>query len=134
MRILFLCVANSSRSQLAEGLARKHFPNDEIQSAGSHPGILNPFATAVMKEIGIDISNQRSKSIDDLPPSFVAGVDFVITLCSEEVCPIMLSEATRLHWPIADPASRSPLAENEMLARFRKARDAIADKLKGFQP
>lgn len=134
MKILFLCVANSARSQLAEGLARKQFPNDDIQSAGSHPGQLNPYATTVMKEIGIDISDQKSKSIDDLSPQFVADLDFVITLCSEEVCPIMLSKARRLHWPLADPASRSPLTESEILARFRIARDAIAKKLNEFRP
>ena len=133
MNILFMCVANSARSQLAEGLARQIFPNVEIKSAGSHPGKLNPYAVAVMKEIGIDISKQYSKSIDDLSPRFTVLVNYIITLCAEEVCPIMVSQqAKKLHWPFPDPASKEPLSEEESLRRFREARDAIQARLKEF--
>ena len=65
----------SARSQLAEGLARSVFPEAEIESAGSHPGKLNPHAVAVMKEIGLDVSNHYSKSVDDLSPKFIVGLD-----------------------------------------------------------
>lgn len=133
MKLLFMCVANSARSQLAEGLARKVFPDAEIQSAGSHPGRLNPFAVAVMKEIDIDISRHYSKSVDDLSPAFLAALDYVITLCAEEVCPVLVSKAKKLHWPLPDPATKEPVAEEEALARFRAARDAISEKLRLFQ-
>lgn len=133
MKILFMCVANSARSQIAEGLARRVFPDAEIASAGSHPGKLNPHAVAVMKEIGIDISGHRSKSVDELPGRFVAELDYVVTLCAEEVCPVLLSKARKLHWPHPDPATREHLPEAEALARFRGARDAIARRLEEFK-
>src|SRR6185312_15679344 len=104
MNILFMCVANSARSQLAEGLACQIFPEAEIKSAGSQPGKLNPYAVKVMKEIGIDISRNYSKALDDLSPQFVVGIDYIITLCAEEVCPRMTApRATKLHWPFPDP-------------------------------
>ncbi len=129
MKILFMCVANSARSQLAEGLARSLFPGAEIQSAGSQPGKLNPYAVEVMNEAGIDLSRHYSKSVDDLSPGFLADLDYVVTLCAEEVCPILISKATKLHWPHPDPASQTPLPNNEMLERFRTARDAIEARL-----
>jgi arsenate reductase len=130
MNILFMCVANSARSQLAEGLARQIFPDAEIQSAGSHPGKLNPFAVQVMKEIGVDISKHFSKSTDDLSPSFVEGLDYVITLCAEEVCPVLPSaRAKKLHLPFPDPASKDPLPDDVMLNRFREARENIKVRL-----
>lgn len=129
-----MCVANSARSQLAEGLARQVFPDSEIKSAGSHPGKLNPFAVKVMKEIGIDISSHYSKSIDDLPPKFIVGIDYIITLCAEEVCPTMVApRAKKFHWPFPDPATKEPLPEPEALRRFREARDAIQKRLKEFR-
>lgn len=133
MRILFMCVANSARSQLAEGLARDHLPHAEIRSAGSHPGKLNPYAVTVMREIGIDISTHFSKSYDDLPPKFVENLDFLITLCAEEVCPTVVSKAKKLHWPFPDPATKEPLPEAELLRRFREARDAIRSRLLEFK-
>lgn len=133
MNILFMCVANSARSQLAEGLARRAFPDAEIQSAGSHPGRLNLYAVKVMNEVGIDISKHYSKSIDDLTPKFIVGLDYVITLCAEEVCPMMVSKAKKLHWPHPDPATKDPLPEEEALKRFRMARDAIAKRLEEFK-
>ena len=130
MNILFMCVANSARSQLAEGLAREIFPDAQIMSAGSHPGRLNPFAVQVMKEINLDIAKHYSKSIDQLPLNFINQLDYVITLCAEEVCPVLPSKtAKRLHWPFPDPASKEPLSEAEFLKRFRSAREAIRKKL-----
>ncbi len=128
-----MCVANSARSQIAEGLARKIFPNAEIESAGSHPGQLNPFAVKVMKEIGIDISGHYSKSVNGLSPKFLVGLDYVITLCAEEVCPTLVSKGKKLHWPHPDPATKEPLSKEEMLMRFRAARDTISERLQIFK-
>lgn len=126
--LLFLCVANSARSQIAEGLARRHFAGRvRVQSAGSQPATVNPYAVEVMAEIGIDLAGQHSKSVQTIDP---AGVDVVVTLCAEEVCPVFLGAATRLHWPIADPASSDPALDRDaLLARFRTAREAIAAML-----
>jgi len=129
MKILFMCVANSARSQVAEGLARSIFgPDVEIESAGSKPSYVNPFAVRALKEIGIDISHHRSKSVNDLSPEFVAGIDYVITLCAEEVCPVIISKAKKLHWPHSDPAGKGG-SDEEQLQRFREARDSIQAKL-----
>lgn len=129
MKILFMCVANSARSQLAEGLARYLFPNFEIQSAGSQPSQLNPYAIAVLKEVGIDISKHYSKSYEDLPDEFIKNLDYVITLCAEEVCPVITSKAKKLHWSFPDPASKDPLSDAEYLRRFREARNNIKARL-----
>ncbi len=122
--ILFLCVANSARSQMAEALAHKLFgASADVQSAGSRPTRVNPYAVEVLAELGIDIDAQHSKSVDSIAPT---GIDTVVTLCAEEVCPVFLGGARRLHWPIPDPASDNPtLSRDEMLARFRTARDSI---------
>lgn len=134
MKILFMCVANSARSQLAEGLARQIFPDAEIQSAGSHPGKLNPFAIQVMKEVDVDISKQYSKSVDELSPKFIVGINYIVTLCAEEVCPIMVApKAEKLHWPFPDPASKEPLSDEVMLGRFRDARDNVRERLLQFK-
>ncbi len=134
MIILFLCVANSARSQLAEGLARNIFPEAEVLSAGSNPGKLNSYAVATMKEIGIDISGHYSKSINDIPPETLSDINYIITLCAEEVCPILVgSKAKKLHWPFPDPASKMPLPEIELLQRFRECRDALQAKLQEFK-
>jgi len=122
--ILFLCVANSARSQMAEGLARKLFGSRvAVQSAGSAPSHVNPYAIEVMREVGVDLTTHASKSVQTIDP---ATVSTVITLCAEEVCPVFLGQARRLHWPIADPASKDPaISREEMLTRFRTARDQI---------
>ena len=134
MKILFMCVANSARSQLAEGLAKSIFPEAHVMSAGSHPGGLNPLAVRVMAEIGLDISAQYSKSLDDLSPESVASLDHVVTLCAEEVCPIIVAKgAKRHHWPFPDPVSREPIPDSERLERFREARDAIRSRLTEFK-
>jgi arsenate reductase len=122
--ILFLCVANSARSQMAEGLARMLL-GDRIRviSAGSEPSTVNPYAVDVMRELGVDISAHASKSVLTIDPE---AVGTVITLCAEEVCPAFLGEARRLHWPIPDPAGDGPsITRDERLARFRTARDRL---------
>jgi arsenate reductase len=126
--LLFLCVANSARSQMAEGLARKLFGGRVlVQSAGSKPSRVNPYAVEVMREVGISLETHHSKSVDAIDSTTVGTV---ITLCAEEVCPVFLGQVQRLHWPIADPASDDPnLAREEMLARFRTARDQIQARL-----
>ncbi len=129
--ILFLCVANSARSQMAEGLARMLFGDRvRVQSAGSEPSRVNPYAIEVMRELGVDLGTHHSKSVQTIDP---AEVGTVITLCAEEVCPVFLGRARRLHWPIPDPASTDPsVPRDQMLARFRKARDAIRGMLEQF--
>lgn len=126
--ILFLCVANSARSQMAEGLARKVFGDRvTVQSAGSEPSSVNPFAIEVMRELGVDLGAHHSKSVETIDP---ATVSMVVTLCAEEVCPAFLGQAERLHWPILDPASKdASIPREEMLVRFRAARDTILEKL-----
>lgn len=129
--VLFLCVANSARSQMAEGLARSIFgAHVTVSSAGSAPSRVNPYAIEVMAELGLDLSTHRSKSVDSVDPS---GVDVVVTLCAEEVCPVFLGRARRLHWPFPDPASTDPtLTPDALRARFRAARDAIRARLERF--
>jgi len=129
--ILFLCVANSARSQMAEGLARKLFGSRiAVQSAGSEPSKVNPYAIEVMREVGVDLTTHHSKSVQTIDP---ATVGTVITLCAEEVCPVFLGKARRLHWPIQDPASKdSSIPRDEMLTRFRTARDQIQARLEVF--
>lgn len=129
--ILFLCVANSARSQIAEGLARGMFGDRvPVQSAGSEPSTVNPYAVEVMREVGVDLAAHHSKSVQTIDPTSVATV---ITLCAEEVCPVFLGRAQRLHWPVPDPASKDPsISRDEMLSRFRAARDTIRAKLEAF--
>jgi arsenate reductase len=127
-RILFLCVANSARSQIAEGLARRLLGTKiEALSAGSQPSKVNPYAIETMAEIGIDITGQRSKSVDEID---IGSIDLVITLCADEVCPILPGRVRRLHWPISDPATKdATLSAEEMRTRFRAAREQITGRL-----
>jgi len=128
--LLFLCVANSARSQMAEGLARMLFGDRvRVQSAGTRPATVNPYAVEAMAEVGVDLATHRSKSVDEIDPT---TVDTVITLCAEEVCPAWLGNATRLHWPLRDPASADPLPPEELRGRFRKARDDIRSRLEAL--
>ena len=129
--VLFLCVANSARSQMAEGLARMLFgPRVPVQSAGSEPSAVNPYAVEVMRELGVDLTAHTSKSVHTIDPETVGTV---ITLCAEEVCPLFLGGARRLHWPIPDPASKDPsLMREEMLERFRTARDTLRGLIERF--
>ncbi len=129
--LLFLCVANSARSQMAEGWGRKLFGDLMlVQSAGSRPSRVNPFAAEVMREVGIDLSSHRSKSVDEIDP---ATVDTVITLCAEEECPLFLGTATRLHWPLMDPATDQALPREQHLLRFRAVRDEVRSRLEAWQ-
>jgi arsenate reductase len=124
--LLFLCVANSARSQMAEGLARARFGDRvQVQSAGTKPSTVHPFAARAMKEIGIDIGGQRSKSVSEIDPS---TVDIVVTLCADEVCPVFLGHARRLHWPLPDPAVTAGNTE-DLVTPFREARDEIRRRL-----
>jgi len=127
-KVLFLCVANSARSQMAEGLARAMLPDNVIvMSAGSQPSQLNPYAVKVMAEIGLDISRQTSKSVNGIR---TGDLDLVITLCAEEACPILTGDVQKLHWPIKDPANPNMAADEEtMLNNFRRARDEIRQRL-----
>lgn len=130
-KILFLCVANSARSQMAEGLARSYFGNKAlVQSAGSKPSRVNPLAIRALAELGIDISGHRSKSVAEIDPS---TVDTVITLCAEEECPLFLGQAERLHWGLPDPAGQ-PGTEEEQLRKFREIRDEIGGRIKDRFP
>lgn len=120
--ILFLCVANSARSQMAEGIARALAPAGvTVWSAGSRPTRVRPEAIAVLAEIGIDISGHRSKAVAEIPAD---QVDTVITLCGEEECPVFLGRARRLHWGLPDPAAVSG-SEEERLGAFRVVRDEL---------
>lgn len=134
MKILFMCVANSARSQLAEGLAKKIFGDTaQIESAGSAPKAVNQFAKRVLQEIGVDISSHHSKLVEHLDPRFLVDLDYVITLCAEEVCPILPSQtAKKLHWPFPDPAGQGGTEEEE-LNRFRDTRDAIKEAIVDFR-
>ena len=125
--ILFLCVANSARSPMAEGIARSLAPQEvRVSSAGSSPSSVRPQAMQVLKEIDIDISGHRSKGLDAVD---AASVDAVITLCAEEVCPAFLGKAHRIHWGLPDPAAVTG-SEETRLAAFRKVRDELLRRLK----
>jgi len=127
-RLLFLCTGNSARSQMAEGWARKlASAGVEVWSAGTHPAGVNPLAVAVMKERGLDISAQRSKSLAEVP----AETDYVITLCAEAdaQCPILPARLERLRWHLPDPAKVEG-NEEEKLEAFRTARDRIEGLLR----
>ena len=127
LRVLFLCVANSARSQMAEGLARRIFgARAQVSSAGSNPAPVNPHAVEAMAELGINITGQVSKSVDTID---VSVLDLVVTLCAEEVCPILPGRVRRLHWPIADPAAPAP---GDPLARFRAASEVIREKIEAL--
>lgn len=101
-----------------------------VISAGSEPSTVNPYAVEVMSELGVDLRTHHSKSVQHVDPS---PIGTVITLCAEEVCPVFLGKARRLHWPIPDPASKDPsIPREEMLSRFRAARDTIRGMLERF--
>jgi arsenate reductase len=129
VNILFLCVANSARSQIAEGLARAMFGDRaRVQSAGSAATSVSPLAIRALDEVGIDIRAHRSKSVATIDGR---SIDVVITLCAEEVCPAFLHRAERLHWPISDPAAASG-SEEERLQRFRDVRSELRRRLMSF--
>jgi arsenate reductase (thioredoxin) len=133
MNILFLCVANSARSQMAEGFAKSMLGTEHnIQSAGSIPsGEVHPNAVKAMDDIGIDIREQYSKSTEDLDEDFLSNLDYAITLCAEEVCPVLPSSAQNLHWLNEDPAKKGA-SELEQKILFNKVRDDIYKLIKKF--
>lgn len=130
-RVLILCTGNSARSQMAEGMLR-HMAGDvyEVASAGVSPSRVRPEAIEAMREIGIDISHHRSKSVDEFTNQ---KIDYVITVCdnAREHCPIFPGEAKQIHWSFDDPAA----VEGDELARlavFRRVRDEISERLRAF--
>jgi arsenate reductase len=130
-RVLFLCTHNSCRSQMAEGLAN-HFLGDRFQafSAGTEATQVNPLASRVMLELGIDLSRHRSKTMDE----FVgAKFDYVITLCGDanEKCPLFFGGVKREHIGFDDP-SRLKGSDNEVLPEYRRVRDEIRQRLTQF--
>jgi arsenate reductase (thioredoxin) len=124
LNILFLCVANSARSQMAEGLARSLFGDRAvIQSAGSSPAFVHSHAIGALAEVGIDIRSHKSKSVSTID---LSKIDLVITLCADEVCPVVPAKVEKLHWPLTDPAG---VPASSMEARFRETRDEITRRL-----
>jgi arsenate reductase len=116
---------------LAEGLARARFGDAvRVQSAGSCAAGVNALAVRALAEVGIDISGQTSKTADTIDP---ATVDTVVTLCAEEVCPVFLAKARRLHWPLPDPTAGGG-TEEEKLARFREVRDELQRRIASLRP
>lgn len=129
MKILFLCVANSARSQMAEGLARHLFHSRaDIYSAGSQPGTINPYAVQALAERDIDASSQFSKGIHEIP---LETIDLVITLCAEEVCPVVPIKTRKLHWPLPDPAAVIGNTD-EKLRSFREVCRELENRLLEF--
>lgn len=130
LNILFLCVANSARSQMAEGVGRELLMDiANVSSAGSQPSKVNSFAIEVLKEIGIDISHQKSKSVSSIDKN---KMDIVITLCAEEVCPLFSGNVKRIHWPFPDPANPK-YNSDEQLKLFRKVRDELKIKIQDLR-
>jgi arsenate reductase (thioredoxin) len=128
-RVLFLCVHNSARSQLAEGLARALVGNRiDVFSAGSAPSHVHPLALRVLQEHEIETSQHRSKSVDEFAH---AQFDYVITLCAEEVCPVFLGAAQKLHWALPDPSAVQG-NENERLHAFRETASELTRRLEQF--
>lgn len=130
-RVLILCTGNSARSQMAEGLLRHDGgASFEVESAGVEPSFVRPQAVKVMSEIGIDISNHRSKPVEEfLGQEF----DYVITVCdnARERCPIFPGKAERIHWSFDDPAAVAG-EEEVILETFRRVRDEIRERLRTF--
>ena len=114
---------------MAEGLARRRFGTSlEVQSAGSQPTGLNRLAVRAMEEVGIDSSSHRSKSIDSIR---LEHVDTVVTLCADEVCPVVSSQNRQFHWAVPDPAAAIG-SEEARLKRFREVRDEIDRRLEAL--
>ncbi len=131
-RVLFLCTGNSARSQMAEGLVN-HLLGDrwEAFSAGTHPaGYVHPLAVQAMAELGIDISGQRSKSVEEFRGQ---NFDVVITLCDSaaQECPVWLGPGRAIHMGFPDPAQADGVTEDRLDA-FRRVRDGIREKVLGY--
>ena len=129
MRVLILCTGNSARSQMAEGLLRHDGgPEYEVFSAGTHPSHVRPEATQVMREVGIDISGHRSKSVEEFAGQ---NFDYVITVCdnAKESCPVFPATTKRIHWSLKDPAAVQG-SEEQRLAEFRRIRNQLRTHLR----
>jgi len=127
--VLFLCVTNSCRSQMAEALLRKHAGDQfEVESAGLEPGEIHPLARAVMSEAGLDLTGHCSKNVRDFLGKRHFG--YLIILCSEAEakCPVFPGISFRLDWPFEDPA-KAEGSEEERLSKFRQVRDAIEQRI-----
>jgi len=130
-KILVLCTGNSARSQMGEGLFRAEGGGGfEIFSAGTRPSAVRPEAIAVMKEIGIDISGHRSKSVDEFSGQ---AFDYVVTVCdnARDSCPVFPAGSERMRWSFEDPAAVQG-SEQERLAAFRRIRDLIHERVRAF--
>jgi arsenate reductase len=124
-RVLFLCAHNSARSQMAEGFLRSFAAERfEVQSAGTRATRLHPLAARVMREAGIDISEQESKSVDDVGE----GWDVVVTVCDAS-CPVPPRSGLKLRWKVPDPSAARG-SEAERLEVFRGVRDAIRSRVR----
>ena len=133
-KVLFICVHNSARSQMAEAWLNHTCPHDfEAHSAGLEPGTLNPLVVEVMQEVGIDLSQKKTQAVFDVWKSGQM-FQYVITVCSEseaEGCPIFPGVTTRLHWPFPDPSKLSG-TDAEKRGEARKIRDAIRQRVEGW--
>ena len=131
MKILFLCTGNSCRSQIAEGWAKKLGGDQfEIYSAGIESHGKNPRAIAVMKEAGVDISDQESTKLTD---EMLQGIDYVVTVCghADEHCPVLPANTSKEHWPLSDPAKATG-SEEEIMTVFRTSREDIKQRVADF--
>ncbi len=117
---------------MAEGLARAVLPASvHVQSAGSVPTRVNPYAIRAMAALDIDLAKHTSKSVQDIDPQ---TVDLVVTLCAEEVCPAFLGAVKRLHWPLQDPDRKNEALSDEVrLQHFCRARDDILSRIKALK-
>jgi arsenate reductase len=133
MNILFLCVGNSARSQIAEALAKDMMPKSfDIRSAGSNPSAkIHDNAISVMAKVGIDIKNKETKSIYSIEKDFINNLDYVITLCNEEICPVVPNATKVLNWPNEDPDNDS-YSILQLENAFLKTRNDIYKLLKKF--
>ena len=132
--VLFVCIHNSARSQMAEAFVNAS-GGDRLRaySAGLQPGVLNPAVVEAMQEIGFDLSQNATKGVDD-PGIRSREYDYVVTVCDEasaEACPIYPTRGARLHWPFADPSSFGG-DHDGVLARTREVRDAIAARVRDW--
>ena len=130
-RILVLCTGNSARSQMGEGLFRHEGgPAYQVESAGTVPSHVRPEAISVMRELGIDISSHRSKSVAEFDGQ---SFDYVVTVCdhARDRCPVFPAGTERIHWSLEDPAAVRG-SEAERLAAFRKIRDELQQRVMAF--
>jgi arsenate reductase len=131
-RVLILCTGNSARSQMAEGLLRQYAGDRfDVESAGTKPSDVRPEAIAAMRELGIDISGQRSKNVHEFEGQ---PFDYVITVCdsAHETCPVFFGAAEKLHQSFEDPPARFAGTDNERMAIFRRVRDELRTYLREF--